>query len=166
MTTFYVKRGRRYVPVAEHGEWPRMAHGFHLVEVRPGFVASRAVDPALAELMAAARITESAMVAAMVARCLPDEPRNVTEADPKDQARYQLAWDAWRTIVGPEPMHFRGVSMVDVVRAGVDALVLAARAALPVDVDSAEVARATPRHPPPGAMLSAWTTSDRRERAR
>ena len=69
MTTFYVKRGRRYYPVRHWDpELDRaMPPGDHLVSVRPGRESRRYdIEPALAPLIAAGLVAEEAMVSGIV----------------------------------------------------------------------------------------------------
>jgi hypothetical protein len=67
--TFYEKRGRRYVPVAEYdNEWlDSFPKGTHLVMSYPGGSTRRFnIDPAFAPMIAAGRYAEDAMAKALV----------------------------------------------------------------------------------------------------
>ncbi len=116
--TLYEKRGRRYVPVAEMDAFGGMTEGTYLVVVRPGsgLSALRVVEPASAEVEAALHTARGAMVEAMRAQCTAG--RDEVRAD-VDAPTLRRAWAAWRAIAGDVTMHFRGVSMVDVVDAGI-----------------------------------------------
>jgi hypothetical protein len=123
VTTYYEKRGRRYYPVAESDSryYEIRKHGFYLEHVKPGSTSRTPIDPKMAEVEAAMRLAYNAMIEAMHARCTPTGPqtRHVPE---REKAKYQKAWDAWAAIVGDVPMYFEGVSMHDVVAAGLEAL--------------------------------------------
>ena len=66
-------------------------------------------------------LAEEAMVEAMRKRqeVTGVGVRHVPESE---RAKYQRAWDAWKAIVGDVPLYFEGVSMHDVVTAGLDVL--------------------------------------------
>lgn len=123
MTTYYAKRGRRYIPVAEHQTYDTLTEGTYLVVVKPGSRSmTRLVQPASGEVEAAIRIAEQAMVEAMRAMNeSPGEPVGLsTEAE---KALAKKAYAAYTAVVGKDRMlHFRGVSMYDVVQAGIKAL--------------------------------------------
>jgi hypothetical protein len=62
--TYYEKRGRRYVPVAEYNnDWmDSFPEGNHLIVCRPGSVSRRQrIDPALAPMIAAGVYAEDAI---------------------------------------------------------------------------------------------------------
>lgn len=124
MTTLYEKRGRRYVPVAEREQYDARSHGWWLLHVAPGRQSWAMVEPNRAAVEAAMRIAENAMVAAMQRACsIEDRAARGMTKDPDRNARWMKAWRAWEKAAGEElPQVFRGVSMVDVVRAGLDAL--------------------------------------------
>lgn len=122
--TLYEKRGRRYVPVAERDAFDGIPLGWYLVNIRSGGMSARRVtelEPDHAALEAAMVEAEGAMVAAMNAAnvCAPDE-RGLSREQIASRRR---GWKAWmqETGEGP-PLAFRGVSMIDVVRAGLDAV--------------------------------------------
>lgn len=122
MTTFYEKRGRRYVPVAETDTYHGLTKGSYLVVVAPGSTSVRRLaEPAIPEIEAAMLVAEEAMVGAMyeAAKCKPD----TRKMPPRLKAKYDRAWEAWKTIIGKDaPIYFEGVSMQDVVEAGLQAL--------------------------------------------
>lgn len=122
MTTYYVKNGRRYRAVAESDAFGAIPEGWWLVHVFPGGLSSRkSVTPDRPAVEAAIREAEDAMVEAMLKRCEPTGP-GVRHVPEKDRPRYLRAWEAWKKIVGDVPMYFEGVSMHDVVDAGIAAL--------------------------------------------
>lgn len=122
MTTLYKKKGRRYYPAAETEVFDGVPEGWWLMRVQPGLRSMRrTLDPAYAETEAALREAEDAMVDAMRVRCEPTGPQT-KHVPEKDRAKYMKAWEAWKAIVGDVPMYFEGVSMMDVVEAGLNAV--------------------------------------------
>lgn len=121
MTTFYAKRGRRYVPVAEHDRFDALTEGSYLLVVRPGSRSLvRLVKPASGEVEAAINIARKAMEQAMV-------EKNRTSGEPmvpeKDKERARKAYAAYSAIMGADRMvSYRGISMSDIVDAGIQAL--------------------------------------------
>lgn len=118
--TLYRRVGRRYQPVAEMEALSGIPEGWWLVHVQPGCTSSRRmITPDYAEFEAAARVAEKEMVEAMHARCaLKPDVQHVPE---KDRPRYKRAYEAWRAIIGEVvSLRFEGVSMADVVAAGID----------------------------------------------
>lgn len=120
--TLYEKRGRRYYPVSERETFDGIPEGWWLVRVQPGLRSSRRiVAPDTVGLEAAMFLAEEAMVEAMRKRqeVTGVSVRHVPE---NERAKYQRAWEAWKAIVGDVPLYFEGVSMHDVVAAGLDVL--------------------------------------------
>ena len=123
MTTWYEKRGRRYVPVAEHDRYDALTEGTYLLVVRPGSRSMcRLVKPASGEVEAAIHIAYGAMVDAMrKTNESISEPMGLMTEKEKQLARKAL--EAYRAVWGRERMvSYRGVSMHDVVDAGIQAL--------------------------------------------
>ena len=123
MTTYYEKRGRRYIPVAEREMYDALTAGTYLVVIQPGLRSmKRLVQPASGEVEAAIRIAEQAMVDAMrTMNESPGEPMGLATEAEKTLAK--KAYAAYTAVVGKDRMlHFRGVSMHDVVEAGIKAL--------------------------------------------
>lgn len=121
MTTLYRKQGRRYFPVAETEAFAGIPLGNWYVRVKPGVVRSMPVDlPNNAVIEHAVAGVEEAMVSAMLERCKPELDGRFVPAE--QTLAYRRAWEAWKKEVGDTPIHFTGVSMVDVVRAGLKVL--------------------------------------------
>lgn len=122
MTTWYEKRGRRYVPVAEHDRYDALTEGAYLLIVKPGSRSMcRLVKPASGEVEAAIHIAYAAMVDAMRRTNESSEPMGLLTEKEKQLARKAL--EAYRAVWGRERMvSYRGVSMHDVVDAGIQAL--------------------------------------------
>lgn len=123
MTTLYEKRGHRYYPVAERDAFDAWPQGAHLVVCTPGSQLTRFnVEPDHAALLAAAEVARRVMVEAMsrASRLMP--PEGIDQ-------RAQRGWEAYCKAYGgvPVPLRLEGVSMTDIVDAGVDALVRAAK---------------------------------------
>lgn len=96
--------------------------GAHLVVVEPGYRHTLyRIDPATADLLAAARPAFGAMLAAMRAA---NEPR----PEVRDQERHRTAWAAYLAAGGEPVLRFSGVSLHDIIDAGIAALVEAAAA--------------------------------------
>ncbi len=122
MTTLYEKRGRNYRPVAESETYSSLTEGWYLVHVRPGTTSvKRLIEPAYAELEAAIKVATDAMVDAMRERQVPTGP-DVRHVPEHRREKYRRAWEAWKAIVGDVPLYFEGVSMHDIVKAGLDAV--------------------------------------------
>lgn len=122
MTTYYEKRGRRYYPIAESDAFDAIPEGYWLVSVKPGLrSARRMIKPAYPEIEAAIKVAQDAMLEAMykVRQC---DKLDTSRISQKDRERYHKAFEAWKAIVGDVPLYFEGVSMNDVIEAGLDAL--------------------------------------------
>lgn len=122
MTTYYEKRGRRYYPIAERDAFDAIPEGDWLVCVKPGLrSARRMIKPAYPEIEAAIKVAQDAMLEAMykARQCDKLDASRISE---KDRERYRKAFEAWKAIVGDVPLYFEGVSMHDVIEAGLDAL--------------------------------------------
>lgn len=68
-TIFYVKKGRKYVPVSEYNTelLDALPKGAHLTVVNPGIHSTRYnIDPAFAPVMAAVRYAEDNMVKSII----------------------------------------------------------------------------------------------------
>ena len=122
-TPIFKKVGRRYVEIGVYdNEAIYYPHGAHLVWSRPGGVLTNfRIEPADAALLAAAERMRDTMTAAMHAadRVVPDQ---------KMTKQHQRAWEAYKAIMGDgSSLRLKGVSMHDVVDAGIKALLEAAR---------------------------------------
>ena len=128
--TFYLKRGRRYVPYGANEVYGRdngVTNGAWLIIVGNGSVElRRLVEPAHAEVAAAARTAQRAMLAALqAANRVKPNVRGDSRAMLEKRAR---AWAAYCAIMGDdEPVMFEGLSMHDLVDAGIAVLERAAR---------------------------------------
>ena len=123
--TYYEKRGRRYYPVSYYdGDVvDALPVGHYLITVTPGGMSRRSVEPAHAEVIAAAHAARTAMVDVMQAKQRPPV-ESQRYADPE---RAKRAWAAWCDVMGGDvPLVCEGVSITDVVQAGIDAMVEAA----------------------------------------
>ena len=120
--TMYIKKGRRYIPIGEYEALSYTPLGWWLVHVQPGQTSARKmVNPALVETEAAMKMAQEAMTDAMQKRTIPSGP-STKHVPEQDRVKYQLAWEAWKSHVGDVPLYFEGVSMHDVVDAGIEAL--------------------------------------------
>lgn len=116
---YYVKEGRRYVPVAEYDNdlMDSFHKGNHLVMVYPGGVSRRFnIEPALAPMIAAGRFAEDAVCTAIAkASELRPQRTPLTEAQRK-------AWRALADAFGDELCTLRGASVRECAEAGVKAM--------------------------------------------
>jgi hypothetical protein len=117
---YYIKKGRRYVPVAEYDSdlLDSFPKGNHLVMCYPGGSSRRFnVDPALAPMIAAGRVAEDAICSAISkASELKPERTPITPAQ-------QQAWQRLREAFGSEITTLRGLSVHDCAEAGVQAMI-------------------------------------------
>ena len=116
---YYVKQGRRYVPVAEYdNELMDSFHkGNHLVMVYPGGTSRRFnIEPALAPMIAAGRFAEDAVCTAMM-KASELKPQR-TPITPKQQK----AWRALADAFGDELCTLSGASVRECAEAGVNAM--------------------------------------------
>lgn len=116
---YYVKEGRKYVPVAEYDNdlMDSFHKGNHLVMVYPGGTSRRFnIEPALAPMIAAGRFAEDAICTAMAkASELRPQRTPITEAQRK-------AWRALADAFGDELCTLRGASVRECAEAGVKAM--------------------------------------------
>jgi|DEB19_MinimDraft_3_1074340.scaffolds.fasta_scaffold14433_4 hypothetical protein len=120
--TFYIKRGRRYVPVREYDAMLQNAlpHGSYVTVVRPGASVQRwAVDPAYAPMIAAGIVAREAMSKVMLAA---SEVRLSGERKPMTQEQRD-AWENLIAVFGPAARQLEHPSVMEVTQAGVDAMI-------------------------------------------
>lgn len=116
---YYVKQGRKYVPVAEYDQdlMNSFHKGNHLVMVYPGGTSCRFnVEPALAPMIAAGRYAEDAVAEAMT---------KASELKPQRTLLTEGQRKAWRKLAkefGDELCTLQGASASDIARAGVEAM--------------------------------------------
>jgi hypothetical protein len=116
---YYEKVGRRYVPVAEYDNelLDSFPKGNHLVMSYPGGTSRRFnIDPAYAPMIAAGRVAEDEMCRAM-SKASELRPRQ-SPITPGQKA----AWEALAKEFGDELCTLNGLSIHDVVEAGVKAM--------------------------------------------
>ena len=111
--TFYIKRGRRYIPVREYDAMLQNAlpHGSYVTVVKPGASVQRwAVDPAYAPMIAAGIVAGEAVSEAM---------RSASEIrlsqDRKPMTREQRdAWENLIAVFGPAARQLEHPSVMEV----------------------------------------------------
>lgn len=117
---YYIKQGRRYVPVSEYDSdlLDSLPKGDHLVSVYPGGASRRySIDPAYAPMIAAWRVAHEAIT---------DSMRRASELKPQktpltlDQ---QQAWKRLAESFGEELCTLNGSSAYDIAEAGVKAMI-------------------------------------------
>ena len=116
---FYIKEGRRYVPVSEYDSdlLDAFPKGTHLVMSYPGGSSRRYnIDPNYAAMIAAGRLAEDAMCQAMMkASELKPQRTPITPGQKK-------AWEKLAKEFGDELCTLQGVSVRDCAEAGVKAM--------------------------------------------
>jgi hypothetical protein len=116
---YYVKEGRRYVPVAEYDNdlIDSFHKGTHLVMVYPGGSSRRYnIDPNYAAMIAAGRVAEDAVCRAMVdASELRPTRTPITPGQKK-------AWEKLAKEMGDELCTLHGASVRDCAEAGIQAM--------------------------------------------
>ena len=120
--TFYIKRGRRYVPVREYDAILQNAlpHGSYVTVVRPGASVQRwAVDPAYAPMIAAGIVAREAMSKVMISA---SEMRLSGDRKPMTQEQRD-AWENLVAVFGPAARQLEHPSVMEVTQAGVDAMI-------------------------------------------
>lgn len=122
---YYVKKGRRYHPARQEVVYDSFPEGSYLMVVKPGVKSIiRIVEPAHAELLAASHDVREAMMNALIkAAEFTGKPSGRETTDKEKEA-----WKAYCDVLGkaPIPVYMEGVSIRDIVQAGVDVLVRAA----------------------------------------
>jgi hypothetical protein len=116
---YYIKEGRKYVPVAEYDSelLDSFSKGNHLVCVYPGGSSRRYnIDPNYAAMIAAGRVAEDAICRA-ISKASELRPKNtpITEAQ-------QKAWKKLAKEMGDELCTLYGLSVRDCAEAGVKAM--------------------------------------------
>jgi len=116
---YYEKRGRRYVPVAEHDYelHDAMPRGNHLIMCYPGGRSTRYnIDPALAPMIAAGRVAEDRMCEAI---------RKASEMRPRRKeltSDQQRAWTRLNRAMGDDIYTIEVASARDIAEAGLKAM--------------------------------------------
>jgi hypothetical protein len=135
---FYIKEGRKYVPVSEYDSdlMDAFTKGTHMVQVYPGGSSRRYnVDPAYAPMIAAGRVCEDAISRVIMERSalrIPEKQKPLTED--------QLAkWKALAESFGEERYALEYCSYREAAEAGVKAM-----------MDEAEILLSNP------AVKKAW----------
>jgi hypothetical protein len=116
---FYEKQGRRYVPVAEYDNemLDSFPKGTHIVMSYPGGQSRRFnIDPNYAAMIAAGRVAEDAICAAMI---------KADEVQPQRKALTEAERDAWNNLIavwGDEARSLRRPAIRDIAEAAVQAM--------------------------------------------
>lgn len=117
---FYEKQGRRYVPVKEYDSMllDSFPQGTHLVMCYPGGASRRYnIDPNYAAMIAAGRVAEDKICAAMVKA---SELRPKREPLTPGQLR---AWNKLKKEFGDDMFSLQGASVRDCAEAGMKAMI-------------------------------------------
>jgi len=116
---YYIKEGRRYVPVSEYDQdlMSSFPKGTHIVMCYPGGSSRRyGIDPAFAPMIAAGRYAEDAIRYAI---------HKQSEAQPKERPitkRQKAAWEEMKAAFGDEFFSLTFASTHDLAEAGVNAM--------------------------------------------
>jgi hypothetical protein len=116
---FYIKEGRRYVPVSEYDSelLDAFPKGTHIVMSYPGGSSRRFnIDPNYAAMIAAGRVAEDAMCRAM------SKASELRPARTPITPGQKKAWEKLAKEFGDELCTLHGQSIHDVVEAGVKAM--------------------------------------------
>ena len=116
---FYIKEGRRYVPVSEYDSelLDAFPKGTHLVMSYPGGTSRRFnIDPNYAAMIAAGRVAEDAMCRAM------SKASELRPARTPITPGQKKAWEKLAKEFGDELCTLHGQSVHDIVEAGVNAM--------------------------------------------
>jgi hypothetical protein len=116
---YYIKEGRKYVPVAEYDNelMDSFSKGTHLVMVYPGGTSRRFnIDPNYAAMIAAGRVAEDKISEAI---------RKASELKPQREPLTPNQLKAWQKLAkefGDELCMLQGASSRDIAEAGVKAM--------------------------------------------
>jgi hypothetical protein len=116
---YYIKEGRRYIPVSEYDSdlMSSFPKGNHIVMCYPGGQSCRyGIDPAFAPMIAAGRYAEDAIRTAI---------HKQSEAQPKERPitkRQRAAWEEMKAAFGDEFFSIQLSSTYDLAHAGVAAM--------------------------------------------
>lgn len=116
---YYVKEGRKYIPVAEYDSdlMDSFPKGTHIVMCYPGGKSTRyGIDPAYAPMIAAGRYAEDAICSALYKQ---------SEAKPKQRPiteRQRQAWEELKAAFGDELFSLQFSSIRDLAEVGVNAM--------------------------------------------
>jgi hypothetical protein len=123
--TYYVKRGRRYVPISYYDSnlADAVPAGSHLITVRPGSKSTRChIEPDLAPLIAASLYAEDALISAILEASKIRLPEGVRKSQPLTLEQ-QLAWDRLVRSFGAEARQLQWPSAFEIAQAGTSALI-------------------------------------------
>jgi hypothetical protein len=116
---YYIKEGRKYVPVSEYDQdlMSSFPKGTHIVMSYPGGQSCRyGIDPSFAPMIAAGRYAEDAICTAI---------HKESEAKPKERPvtkRQRAAWEEMKSAFGDEFFSLTFSSTRDLAEAGVNAM--------------------------------------------
>lgn len=118
---FYIKEGRKYVPVSEYDSdlLDAFTKGTHMVQVYPGGSSRRYnIEPAYAPMIAAGRVCEDAISRVIMehsALRVPEKHKPLTEEQ-------RTAWEAFNRAMGDERFALEWCSYREAAEAGVKAM--------------------------------------------
>lgn len=117
--TYYIKRGRRYVPIKEYdpGLMDALPYGNHIISVREGGRStSYHIDPAFGPMIAAGRYAQDEICRAMV-EASELKPKRAPLTDEQKQA-----WDSVKRAFDDEVFYVQWPTVYEIAEAGVKAM--------------------------------------------
>jgi len=117
-STFYIKKGRRYVPISEYDEEFSNSYrmGTTLVFAKPGSLSKRPIDPNFAAMIAAGSYARDKITDVLIEA---SSARPMTAPVTETQ---QKAWKKLKEAYGEEMSYLAFPSAVEAVDAGIDAM--------------------------------------------
>ena len=118
---YYIKEGRKYVPVSEYDSdlMDAFTKGTHLVQVYPGGSSRRYnIDPNYAAMIAAGRVCEDAISRVIMDKSalrVPEKNKPLTEEQ-------RTAWEAFNKAMGDERFALEWCSYREAAEAGVKSM--------------------------------------------
>lgn len=120
--TYYIKKGRKYIAVAEEKKWDSIPYGFHIVSVKSGATSWKYnIKPDFLVLEAALTVAKNAMIEKMLEK--NESKLNIGQYPENVRDKAEKAFKAWKDIMGEDvPVCFEGISMNDLVEAALQAV--------------------------------------------
>lgn len=119
MTTYYTKKGRRYVPMGEyyHDQLRTYPYGTHLIVAKPGStICKYTIDPDFAPMIAAGEYAKDRICEAL------HKASGARTKSPQVTAEQQKAWKQLQKVYGDQLFFLEYASMYEVTEAGIKAM--------------------------------------------
>lgn len=120
MQTYYIKKGRKYIPVAESVVWDSVPYGSHLVTVEQGCTSWKYnIEPNMADVEAAINIVEKEMIGKMLEQRIGNIKQQSYPVRLREKVKQ--AFETWKNTIGEDlEIIFDGSSIYETVKAGLD----------------------------------------------